>query len=100
MTNETIAGIVGIVFSLAFDFAPYVKDWYGKLQPGQKRLAATGLGLGVVAAVFGLSCANLFNISEFTCDQKGGEEALRVWAAYVFTNTTTYGLIVKPLRKS
>ncbi|MCK4825654.1 hypothetical protein KA005_58440, partial [bacterium] len=86
MTNELIAGVIGIVLSLAFDFAPYLKDWYGKLQPGQKRLAATGLGFGVVAVVFGLSCANLFSISEFTCDQAGIEEALTVWVAYVFTN--------------
>jgi len=98
MTNELIAGVVGIAMSLAFDFLPYVKDYYGKLEPGQKRLVATGLGLGVVAAVFGLSCGNLFSISEFTCDQAGVEAAVAVWLTYVFTNQTTYGLIVKPLR--
>ena len=98
MTNELIAGVVGMVLSIAFDFAPYVKDYYGKLQPGQKRIVATGLGLGVVAAVFGLSCGNLFSMAEFTCDQAGVEAAVGVWLTYVFVNQTTYGLIVKPLR--
>ena len=98
MTGELIAGIAGIVMSIAFDFVPYIKDYYGKLQPGQKRLVATGLGLGVVAAVFGLSCGNLFGVSEFTCDQNGVESALGLWLTYVLVNQTTYGLIVKPLR--
>ena len=100
MTGELIAGIAGIFMSIAFDFAPYVKDLYEKLQPGQKRLVATGLGLGVVAAVFGLSCGNLFDVSSFTCDQAGIESALGIWVTYVLVNQTTYGLIVKPLRKS
>jgi len=100
MTNEFIAGIAGIVMSLAFDFAPFVKDWYEKLLPGKKRLIATGLGFGVVAVMFLLSCGNLFDVSSFTCNQAGVEEALGIWVTYVLVNQTTYGLIVKPLRKA
>lgn len=99
MTAEGIALVAGSVLSFGFEFIPYFKEKYDKITKAQKKLVMLGLGAAVVAATFGLACAELFGIASFTCDQAGAEAAVKVFAAFVFANQTTYALVINGIKK-
>ena len=94
MTPEAIAAIVGVVISLILEYVPKVKSWYNAQGDTQQKLVTLGVGLVVVAAIFGLGCANLLS-PYWTCDWAGGYNAALVFLAYVLANQTTYALFLK-----
>lgn len=96
MTPEYIAGLAGVVLSLAFSYIPKLKDWFDKQDSQYKQLFMLGAMFLVVAFVFGISC--LGKSSVFACSGDGAWEALKVFAAAVIGNYVTYGT-TKYIRK-
>lgn len=94
MTPEAIAAIVGVVISLVLEYVPAVQKWYNALTDGYQKLITLGVGLVVVAAIFGLGCANLLN-PYWTCSWAGSYSAALAFLAYVLANQTTYALFLK-----
>lgn len=93
MTLEMLSGFVGVVVSLGLAYVPKLSEWYDTLNRQQKGLLALGIGLGVVAGAFGLSCAAIR--SDFVCDQKGGWEAVQLFFVYAIANQITYLAIIR-----
>ena len=52
---EVILGIAGVVLQLAFQYLPWVKDWFDGL--ANKGLVALALDVVVGAALFGIACS-------------------------------------------
>jgi hypothetical protein len=75
----TAAGVVflyGVAQTLILEYFWFVKNWFQKLEPGQKRFA-NAVGLTVVTvAVYGLSFAGV--IDSFTPDVAGALKAVGV----------------------
>lgn len=94
MTPEQLAAIAGIVLSLAFSYVPGLKDWFDRQDGNTKRLVMLGLMLGVVAAIFGLSCAGL--MTTFACTWLGAWDAVWLFVLAAIANQTAYSLTPKP----
>jgi hypothetical protein len=75
MTPEQLLDLLAVVLALGFGYFPGVKDWFGRQSLFVKMLVQAGVLFGVAAALFGLSCANLYDI--FVCTGEGA------WAAFV-----------------
>ncbi len=90
MTPEQIAAIAGVVLSLAFSYVPGLKDWFDRLSGDYKRLVMLGLMFGVVAVIFGLSCAGL--LATFACTWLGAWDAFWLLILAAIGNQTAYSL--------
>lgn len=96
MTAELLAGIAGTVVSVLFSYLPGLSGAYDALDNTTKRLVMAGVLLVVTAAVYGLSCANVF--SYFTCDKAGIFKAVEIFIAALVANQATY-LVTPKLTK-
>lgn len=79
-TVEITAAIViaayGVVQSIVLEYFWFIKNWFQKLEPGQKRFVnAVGL-TGITALVYGLSLGGV--IDSFTPDLAGAIKAAGV----------------------
>lgn len=90
MSAEQLAALVGIIVSLVMSYVPGFSDWFEQQTGNFKRLFMLGVGLVVVAAAFGLSCARL--LTAFACSFPGAVDAFLVLLAYAIANQTTYAL--------
>jgi hypothetical protein len=52
---ELVLGIAGVIMQLAFQYLPWVADWYQNLP--NKGLVALALDVVVGAALFGIACS-------------------------------------------
>lgn len=100
MTTEQIAVVAGIILSVAFEYLPRVREWYDNLDSTTKKLIMLGLGFVVVAGAYGLSCAQLFGVADFTCDAEGAQVAIQAFIKFVLANQTFYALILKGRKRS
>jgi hypothetical protein len=94
-TATDIALVLGTVLSLLGSYLPKFSDWYMNLDGTYKRLFMLGGGVVIVGGAFGLSCANV--VVYFACSWVGGFEALKLFAAFMIANQTTYLLSPRKL---
>ncbi|MFA5714409.1 MAG: hypothetical protein WC998_01540 [Candidatus Paceibacterota bacterium] len=92
MTAEQLALIAGAVLSLCFSYIPGLKDWFDPLENKYKQAIMGGLLLVIAFAVYGLSCAAVFNY--FTCDKAGFLEVVDILIKALIANQSIY-LITK-----
>lgn len=59
MDANSIVAAGGIVLSLAFSYAPGLREWYDAQSPNDRRLVMGALLLVVATTVFGLGCAGI-----------------------------------------
>lgn len=90
LTPEVLAGIIGVILSLSFSYIPGLNVKFAALEPTHKRLIFLGLALATVAAVFGLSCANV--IIGFSCDKLGIISALKIFGATAIASQVASGI--------
>ncbi len=94
MTSEILAGIAGVLLSLAFSYIPGLSKWYGELTEEYKRLVMLGLLAVVAVAAFGLACAGLgadFGVT-VTCDQAGAIGLIKAFAVAAIANQAAFKL--------
>ena len=95
MLPAAIAGVVGFITSVGFEFFPGLREWYDKQQTGHKKLIMVGIGGVVVGGAYGLSCGQLFGVNVYACDWAGGQEAILAFLSYLGANQGTYALFLK-----
>lgn len=97
-TVEYLAGVIGILFSMAFSFIPGLREWFDALDPWKKVGITIGLAVLVSAAVFGISCWTPY--AYVTCDWAGVSKLVDVFVAYLLANQLTYVIThkVRPTR--
>lgn len=88
MTAELLAGISGTVISVLFSYLPGLSGAYAALDATYKRLVMAAVLLLVTAAVYGLSCAGLFDF--FACDKSGLLKAVEIFITALVANQATY----------
>ena len=90
MTSELLAGIAGIVLSLAFSYIPGLSTKFAKLESSTKRLIMAGLLLLTGGAAFGLSCAGVF--ATVTCDKAGALGLVSHFIMALIANQSAYSI--------
>lgn len=90
MSAEKLAAIAGVILSLVFSYIPGISDWYGALQPTQKRLVMAVLLLAVAGGVFAGSCGGIW--VTVTCDKAGALGLINALIAALVANQATYQL--------
>ena len=97
MSVEQLGAIAGVILSLFVAYIPKVKDWYDA-QSGQVKAQVMGALLLVsAAAVFGLSCANLYDL--VPCTVEGAKELVGILIAALVANQATFVLAVRPFKQ-
>lgn len=93
MDNNTLAGLAGVIISLAFSYVPGLKGLYDRLTGDYKRLAMLVVLVVVAAGLFGASCAGVSE--KVTCDALGAKTLLSMLLAAAVANQTAYALTPK-----
>jgi uncharacterized membrane protein len=88
MTVELLSAIAGILLSLAFSYIPGLKTWYDQLAADAKRLVMLGALFLVAAAIYGLSCAGIYQI--VPCDQAGLVKMIEIFVLALVANQSTF----------
>lgn len=87
-TPEVLLAIWGFAQALIFEYVPYVKDWYIKLDEQWKRFVqAIGLLLVSIIVVV-LACYDI--VGGIACDRGGFIDVLIVWLLGLAVNQTTH----------
>lgn len=99
MTSDQLAGIAGIVLSIAFSFIPGLKDWYDKQTSQAKALVMLGLVVLTGAVVYGLSCAGFAEQLGIavTCTQEGALGLIMAIIGVLVGNQSAY-LVTRRMR--
>jgi len=92
MSPEQISAMAGAVLSLAFEYLPWVKDWFEKLSEIQKRYIMIGLMVGVVAVLFGYGCVLPLK-QVWACDAYGAGEAIVALLSAIVANQGIHLLV-------
>ena len=88
MNAEQLSAIAGVILSLGFSYIPKLKQWFESKESDVKQ-AIMGLALVIVAcAVFGLSCAGVFDT--VACTQTGFVGFAGVLVSALVSNQATY----------
>lgn len=88
MNAEQLSAIVGVLLSLGFSYIPGLKTWFDAKESDVKQ-AIMGLALVIVAgAVFGLSCAGVFDT--VACTQEGFWGFVGVLVSALVANQSIY----------
>ena len=85
-TAELLAGIVGGVISLLFNYFPVLNTWYAAKSKEFKSLSMLGLMLLITSAVFGLGCANVLAVANFSCTQQTVYQFISIYLVAVIAN--------------
>lgn len=97
MSGDVLAGAAGMLLSLAFAYLPGLRSKYDAQTP-EVKAAVMAVALIVVAlVVFGLACANWFDLG-VSCDQPGAEGLLSALLFALVANQSTYLLAVRPYK--
>ena len=99
MTTDQLSAAAGIVLSLAFSYAPGLRQWYAGLDPEYKALGMLAALAVTAILALAVSCAGLQQI--VTCDQPGAWALVRAFVSASVANQTTYTLTkrIAPVRK-
>jgi hypothetical protein len=93
MTAEELIAIAGAVLAVLFAYIPGFASWFNPLQAETKRLIMLGMLVVITAAVFGLSCANIW--VSVTCDQKGAFGLVIALVTAIVANQGTFSILPK-----
>lgn len=102
MDASVLAGIAGLVLSLALSYLPMFGTWFNAQDSTTKVQINGGLLVVVAAAIFGLSCAGLaaqLNL-QITCDQAGAITLFGYLLTALIANQTGYIAFVKPFKRN
>jgi hypothetical protein len=89
---DLLSSIAGSLLSLLCAYAPGLADWYGRLDPTEKRLVMLVLLALVASGSFALACSSWaagWGIT-LTCDQAGLSGLVRALFLAITTNQATY----------
>ena len=96
MDENIVAGIAGLVLSLAFGYVPGLRPWYEALDSVRKAQVMAGLLVLAAALIYGAACYTPWKALECTGD--GFWELVRLLGLALLANQATYGLLVRPTR--
>lgn len=93
VTPDLIAAVAGIVLTLIFSYFPKLNTWFAALEKGTKQAIMAGVLILVTGVLFGLGCASLITIPDFTCDRATLVQYLwmLIWA--IVANQGVYKLL-------
>lgn len=97
MTPEYLAGLAGVLLTLAFSYLPGLSDWYETKDETAKRQIMLGLLFVVAAGALGITCAGFGGDLgiPLTCDRAGVVLAIKTFATAVIANQA-FHRITKP----
>lgn len=85
-TAELLAAIVGGAISLLFNYFPLLNTWYAAKSKEFKSLGMLGMMLVVTGGVFGLGCANVLQVENFSCTQQTAYQFISIYLVAVIAN--------------
>jgi hypothetical protein len=88
MNETTLAGLAGIILSLAFSYIPGLQAWYGGLIGQYKRLVMLGALLAVTLGMFALACVGYY--LQISCDSAGAKTLIELFVAALIANQAAY----------
>jgi len=101
MTPEYLAGVAGVLLSLAFAYIPGLKDWFDAQVPQRKAQVMAVALILVAGGLFGFACVNVAALLDapVTCDVPGVVAVVKVLIAALVANQAAFLLMVKPFKK-
>lgn len=93
VTPESISFIAGVALSLVFSYVPGLKQKYDGIQPDNKRLIMLGSLLLTALGIYGLSCAEIYNL--VACTSQGAWSMIEIFIAAALGNQTAFLLVPK-----
>jgi hypothetical protein len=93
MSPELLALIAGTFLSLVFSYVPKLNKAFAQLEGDYKRLIMLGALLLSALGVFGLSCANWYDL--VSCDVAGVKELIEIFILSAIANQGAYMLTPK-----
>lgn len=97
MSAEQLGAIAGVILSLALAYIPVFQKWYDQFDAAGKARVMAALLVISALGVFGLSCAQLFDL--VACTVQGGLDLFWVLLAALMANQATFMLAVRPFKK-
>jgi len=98
MTEEGLALIAGVIFSLLASYVPKFDEWYAAKDATFKRVFMLGLLAIAAIGIFGVGCLGWFNeYVATTCDTAGAVGLIKILVLAVIANQSTY--LVSPETK-
>jgi hypothetical protein len=91
VTPIVLAGIAGVVLSLAFSYIPGLSTKFAAIAPEYKRLIMLLLLIISTAAIYLLKCGGIVQAG-ITCDQQGLVGLVWSFVVSVMANQSTYSL--------
>lgn len=85
-TAELLAAIFGGVLSLVFNYFPVLNTWYAAKSKEFKSLVMLCLMLVITSVVFGLGCASILPVQDFSCTQQTAYQFISILLAAIIAN--------------
>lgn len=89
VSPEVLAGIAGVIVSLAFSYIPGLNTAFAKLPAEIKRLIMAGLMLAAAAVIMLLGCYGIVSAG-VSCDQQGVVQLVWIYITAVIANQSAY----------
>ena len=93
MSTDELAGLAGILISVAVSYVPGLADKYAALDGTAKRLVMLLALILAAALVYGLSCANVVQV--ITCSQRDLVGLLRTVVLAIVATQSAYWITPK-----
>lgn len=93
MDNVDLAGLAGVVISLAFSYVPGLSGWFDQQAPTTKRLVVVGVLALCAGGVYAGACWGL--LSWPACGSAGMVEIVKLFIAAAIANQATFLLSPK-----
>lgn len=91
ITPEILAGIAGVLLSLAFSYVPGVSVAFASLKPESKRLIMAGMLAIISVILYLLNCKSILWIG-LTCDQTGIIQLVTIFISSIVANQGAFSL--------
>lgn len=88
MTVELLSAIAGVILSLLFSYVPGLHTWYDKLTADTKRLVMLAVLAFTAGAIYGFSCAGIYNL--VPCTRDGLIALVEIFVMALIANQSTY----------
>lgn len=96
MDENIVAGIAGLVLSLAFGYVPGLRPWYEALDSVRKAQVMGALLVLAALLIYGGACYTPWQA--VVCAEEGFWALVKLLGLALFANQSTYLLAVKPTR--
>lgn len=91
LTPEWLVAAIAFILALVFDWFPGIAKWFDGLTNAVKRIVTIVLLVVVSAAVFGLGCVGILQLT-VACTWVGGFDMLKVLIAAIAINQSAHTL--------